>query len=244
MPDRIVARTISERKRTGPTNAKSPPLGRSKCDGRRWAGCAIFRILLVASDLFSRGVRRRCARRRRRLPFMGRLPCSCTRHQRQEMNMPEKYTPFPQSRTRPSRRTNAARLGGAAPSAGHCAQVQFRERQSLVLAEDRRRAGFKTSLAGYQLRQLRHGYSPGINHEAPDPEASIRVALAAFNARAAMATAGRGLFRWRSGRRFEIHHNSFELDSAMATNSGWSLPVANARFSSLIFMKLASRLVG
>ena len=32
-----------------------------------------------------------CRWRRRRLPFMGGLPCSCTRHQRQEMNMPEKY---------------------------------------------------------------------------------------------------------------------------------------------------------
>ena len=65
-----------------------------------------------------------------------------------------------------------------------------------------------------------------------------------YSARAAKGTAGRASLRWRSGRRFEIHHKSFELDSAMAANSGWSLPVANARFSSLIFMKLASRLVG
>ena len=35
--------------------------------------------------------------------------------------------------------------------------LQRRQRQGLVLAEDRRRARFKTSLAGDQLRQLRHG---------------------------------------------------------------------------------------
>ena len=35
--------------------------------------------------------------------------------------------------------------------------LQRRQRQGLVLAEDRCRACVKTSLAGDQLRQLRHG---------------------------------------------------------------------------------------
>jgi len=56
-------------------------------------------------------------------------------------------------------RDNATRVGSTTRCVGYGAPLQrnaFRERPCLVLAQDCRRADFKTSLVDYRLRQLRY----------------------------------------------------------------------------------------
>ena len=109
------------------------------------------------SDLFSVGVRRRGARRRRRLPYVGRLHCPCARHDSRNSrgtNVPEKHRrPHGHERVqaveRMKRDWQAQRQALATVRRFNAANGKAGSRRRLP------QRSCRASLAGHRLRQLR-----------------------------------------------------------------------------------------